>query len=154
ALLTRTAPRDIYDIHNMVRYGLFDEEDQQMLRKCTVYYSAIGAENPPEQFALDNIGRLSAQRIKTDLNPVLRKGEHFELETVQKEVKDHLSAILIPTADEKLFWEKFREGIYLPELIFGKGRELANIRKHPMALWKCQVKENSMAVGISSISKP
>lgn len=28
ALLDRTAPRDLYDIHNMLRYGLFDEIEQ------------------------------------------------------------------------------------------------------------------------------
>ena len=27
ALLTRTAPRDLYDMHNMVKFGLFDESE-------------------------------------------------------------------------------------------------------------------------------
>lgn len=50
ALLTRTAPRDLYDMHNMVKYGLFDESEEDMFRKCAVFYSAIGAEQTPSNF--------------------------------------------------------------------------------------------------------
>lgn len=63
ALLTRTASRDLYDIYNMVRYGLFDESEEEMLRKCVVFYSAIGAEQPPERFELDHIGKISASAL-------------------------------------------------------------------------------------------
>lgn len=138
ALLTRTAPRDLYDMYNMVKYGLFDGSEEDMLRKCTVFYSAIGAERPPEKFELDHIGKVSAQQIKRDLIPVLRKGESFELKVVQKEVQDYLASIMIPTEDEKRFWRAFEEGNYCPEWVFGKSQELQNILKHPMALWKCR----------------
>ncbi len=56
-----------------------------MFRKCTVFYSAIGAEHPPQKFELDNIGKVSSQQIKRDLDPVLRKGERFDLKLIQKE---------------------------------------------------------------------
>lgn len=138
ALLMRTAPRDLYDIHNMVRYGLFDESEEEMLRKCAVFYSAVGAEHPPEKFDLDHIGEISKMQIKRDLYPVLRKGETFDLEAVQKEVGDYLSLIMIPTDGEKAFWEAFAKGDYSPELVFGKGQESENISNHPMALWKCE----------------
>lgn len=138
ALLTRTAPRDLYDIHNMVRYGLFDESEEDMLRRCAVFYSAIGAEQPPAKFELDNIGRVSSQQIKRDLDPVLRKGEKFDLAAVQKEVRDYLESILIPTKEEEMFWRAFAEGSYCPEWVFGDSRELQNISNHPMALWKCR----------------
>lgn len=138
ALLTRTAPRDLYDIHNMVKYGLFDGSEENMLRKCAVFYSAIGAEKPPEKFALDHIGKVSAQKIKRDLNPVLRKGEKFNLDAVQKEVKDYLASIMMPTEEEENFWRAFAERNYCPELVFGESQELQNILGHPMALWKCR----------------
>lgn len=140
ALLTRTAPRDLYDIHNMVKYGLFDESEKEMLRKCAVFYRAIGAEQPPKRFELDNIGKVSSQQIKRDLEPVLRKGERFDLELVQQEVRQYLASILIPTKEEELFWKAFSEGIYQPNRIFGESNELVNIAKHPMALWKCRNK--------------
>ena len=140
ALLARTAPRDLYDMHNMVKYGLFDESEEDMLRKCTVFYSAIGAEKPPEKFELNQIGAVSAQQIKRELNPVLRKGEKFDLKLVQKEVRDYLESVMIPTKTEEKFWRAFTEGDYCPELVFEEGRELQNILKHPMALWKCRDK--------------
>lgn len=141
ALLTRTAPRDLYDMHNMVRFGLFDESEEEMLRKCAVFYSAIGAEQPPEKFELDNIGKVSSQQIKRDLEPVLRKGERFDLDMVQREVREYLENILIPTREERLFWRAFSENVYNPAWIFGEGNEPANIARHPMALWKCRNRE-------------
>ncbi len=140
ALLTRTAPRDLYDMHNMIKYGLFDESEEEMLRKCAVFYSAIGAEQPPKRFELDNIGKVSSQQIKRDLDPVLRKGERFDLELVQQEVREYLASILMPTKEEELFWKAFSEGGYYPDWIFGESNELVNIAKHPMALWKCRNK--------------
>lgn len=140
ALLTRTAPRDLYDMYNMVKYGLFDESEEAMLRKCAVFYSAIGAECPPEKFALDNVGNFTNQQIKRDLDPVLRKGERFDLEMAQIEVCRYLAPVLTPTEEEEMFWKAFGEGRFCPELIFGAAAECANIEKHPMALWKCRDK--------------
>lgn len=141
ALLTRTAPRDLYDMYNMVKYGLFDEGEEEMLRKCAVFYSAIGAEQPPEKFELDNIGKVSVQQIKRDLNPVLRRGERFDMGMAQRQIREYLAAVLIPTREEELFWKNFSESIYHPEWIFGESNELVNIANHPMALWKCRNKE-------------
>ncbi len=113
---------------------------EEMLRKCAVFYSAIGAEQPPEKFKLDKIGKVSSQQIKRDLDPVLRKGERFDLELVQQEVKEYLASILIPTKEEELFWKAFSERSYHPDWIFGESNELVNVAKHPMALWKCRNK--------------
>lgn len=140
ALLTRTAPRDLYDMYNMVKYGLFDESEEAMLRKCAVLYSAIGAECPPEKFELDNVGNVSKQQIKRDLDPVLRKGERFDLEMAQKKVCEYLASILKTTEEEEKYWKAFAEGRYCPELIFGATAECVNVEKHPMALWKCRDK--------------
>ena len=141
ALLTRTAPRDLYDMYNMIKYGLFDESEEAMLRKCAVFYSAIGAECPRKRFEIDNVGNVSKQQIKRVLDPVLRKGERFDLEMAQKEVCKYLASVLMPTKEEEMFWKAFGEGKYCPELIFGATSECANIEKHPMALWKCRDKD-------------
>lgn len=138
ALLTRTTPRDLYDIYNMIRYGLFDKSEKDVFRKCSVFYAAIGAEKPPEKFKLNPIEKISIQQIKRDLNPVLRKNEMLDLKIMQNEVIDYLSSILIPTEKEKNFWRAFANNDYRPELIFGESQELKNIAVHPMALWKCR----------------
>lgn len=83
---------------------------------------------------------MSSRQIKRDLEPVLRKGERFNLELVQQEVREYLASILMPTKEEELFWKAFSEGGYRPDWIFGESNELANIAKHPMALWKCRNK--------------
>lgn len=140
ALLSRTAARDLYDVHNMIIHNLFDGLKLDMLRKCAVFYSAIGAEHPPKEFALENVGRLTKRSITTDLYPVLRRGEKFELSDVQEEIKKYLSGFLAPTVDERIFWDAFGKGIYNPQFVF-EGQELKRIREHPMALWKCRDRE-------------
>ena len=127
-------------MYNMVKYGLFDESEEAMLRKCAVFYSAIGTERPPEKFELDSVGNVSKQQIKRDLDPVLRKGERFDLEMAQKKACEFLASVLVPTEEEELFWKAFAEGRYCPELVFGATAEYVNVEKHPMALWKCRGK--------------
>jgi len=136
ALLSRTAPRDLYDLHNMVRFDVIADDKKELYRKCVVFYSAISTEHPPREFELDNIGNVTKMQIKRDLDPVLRKGEHFDLNQVQEEVKSFLSSILSVNDNEKMFWENFSKGNYKPELIFDE--DIGNIEKHPMALWKCR----------------
>lgn len=103
ALLNRMAPRDLYDMFNVQKYGLFDETEEQEFRKCIMFYAAVASERTPKEIDLEGIGRISAQKIKTDLIPVLRRGERFDLETAQKQVKGYLSGILQPTEEELLF---------------------------------------------------
>ena len=55
ALLNRAAPRDLYDIHTMMKYGLFDEPQEPMLKKCVMFYSAIGSDNVPDRFHFEQI---------------------------------------------------------------------------------------------------
>ncbi len=136
ALLSRTAPRDLYDIHNMVRFGVIDDDMKELYRKCVVFYSAISTEHPPKDFILDNIGNVTKMQIKRDLDPVLRKGESFVLNQVQEEVKNFMLGVLVARENEKLFWKSFSEKEYKPELIFDE--DAGRIKKHPMALWKCR----------------
>lgn len=136
ALLSRTAPRDLYDIHNMVRFGVIDDDMKELYRKCVVFYSAISTEHPPKDFILDNIGNVTKMQIKRDLDPVLRKSESFELNQVQEDVKNFMLDVLVARENEKLFWKSFSEKEYKPELIFDE--DAGRIKKHPMALWKCR----------------
>ncbi|MCM1500075.1 MAG: nucleotidyl transferase AbiEii/AbiGii toxin family protein [Clostridium sp.] len=143
ALLSRTAARDLYDVHNMITHKLFGKPELDMLRRCVVFYSAIGAEHPPKEFAMENVGRLTKRSITTDLYPVLRRGEKFELSDVQDEIRKYLSGVLTPTSDERIFWDAFGNGNYYPEFVFD-GAELQRIKEHPMALWKCRSKEQNI----------
>ena len=114
-----------------------------MLRKCVMFYSAIGSEVCPEQFDLDKIAAVSQQRVKTDLIPVLRKGTWFDVFQAQEKVRHYLGDVLVPEPDELAFWAAFRQKQYQPELLFRDETVLARISLHPMALWKCSEKQRN-----------
>lgn len=142
ALLSRNAARDLYDVFNLQRYRLFDESQEPLLRKCVVFYSAIAAEKAPECFDFNHVMQLVPQRIKTDLIPVLRRGEHFDLGSAQKETIKYLKGFLLPeNSSEVEFWQSFNNQEYRPELVFSDDEFLNRIKWHPMALWKCGGRE-------------
>ena len=142
ALLNRTAPRDLYDIHNLLELGLFDESEQDMLKKCVVFYSCIGSETVHKEFIFESLDKMPQNKIKTDLLPVLRFGAYFDLKPAREKVIDCLKELLVLTPQEKEFIECFGMGEYKPELIFD-GDMLNNVSDHPMAIWKCNnTKEN------------
>lgn len=73
ALLNRTAARDLYDVANMIRYGIFDESEEELLRKCVLFYTALSAVSFHNGLDMGVFDQLTEHRIKTDLLPVLRK---------------------------------------------------------------------------------
>lgn len=137
ALLNRTAPRDLYDIYNMLEFGLFDESEEALLRKCVVFYSCIGSESVHEEFVFENINKMSQNQIKTDLLPVLRFSAYFDLSHARERVIGYLKELLTLDENEIKFMSSFDKGDYQPELLF-EGEKLENIKSHPMAIWKCR----------------
>lgn len=51
-----------------------------MLKKCAIFYYAVGGEDVSETFNLGKIDELTEYKIRTDLYPVIRKKERFDLE--------------------------------------------------------------------------
>ena len=137
ALLDRTAPRDLYDIDNMVKYGLFNGvKERDMLRRCAVFYIAVGNKEVPERINLDIIDEITWYRIKTDLISVKRKREKFDLDETKKRVKGYLEDTMRLTDLENRFLQEFREKKYHPEYLFENQEIVNRLEKHPMALWK------------------
>lgn len=139
ALMNRSAARDLYDIFNLQKYGLFDEPQEAVFKKCIMLYAAIASENVPEHFDFTGIENISAQKIKTELIPVLRRTERFDLGTAKARVGKYLKGILLPDGDLS-FWGSFAKGEYKPELLFHDSEILSRITEHPMAQWKCSRK--------------
>ena len=108
-----------------------------MLRRCVVYYSAVCGERAPETFDIDRIDSLTKYKIKTDLLPVIRRTERFDLAAAQNRVKTYLNELLVQTDAERSFCDAFRNKDYRPELLF-HGEMLERVKNHPMALWKCR----------------
>ena len=141
ALLTRSAARDLYDMSNMVTFGLFSESEAEILRKCTLFYFTIASDEVPEQSNIKRIYSLTAHKIRTDLQPVLRKRERFDLLAAQKRVEGYLTELLTLTANEQQYLDNFRDGEYKPELLFADTDILERIRNHPMVTWKLRPTE-------------
>ena len=136
ALLTRAATRDLYDINNMLYFGLFDETELPLLRKCTIFYYAIGGEEVSETFNLEKIDELTEYKIRTDLYPVIRKKEQFDLAAAKQRVTGYLSMFSELGDGETEFLRAFKNGEYHPELLFENEQILERICNHPMAMWK------------------
>lgn len=137
ALLDRAAPRDLYDVDNMIKYGLFNgTEAKDILRKCTIFYMAVGNKEVPERIELNVVDEITQYRIKTDLIPVKRKKERFDLDETKRRVRNYLEDTMQLTVSEKHFLEEFREKKYHPEYLFDDLETINRVEKHPMALWK------------------
>lgn len=138
ALLSRAAARDLYDTYNMVHLKLFNDSELTELRKAIVFYTAISQDEVPEQYKVNAIDRITVRKIRTDLLPVIQKGQFIELEQMKTEVKSFLEQLLVLTEQEQEFLRLFTQKEYHPELLFDDAMIVARIRNHPMALWKMQ----------------
>lgn len=117
-LINRSAPRDLYDIHNLLEFGLFDESEQDMLRKCVVFYSCIGSEKARNKFAFESLDKMPQNKIKTDLLPVLRFGAYFDLKPAREKVINYLQNLLTLSQQEQEFINQLKKGYFMPELLF------------------------------------
>lgn len=138
ALLRRAAARDLYDVSNMIRYNLFDNSELELLKKCVIFYNAISSKGADTSFDPVLIDSITQRKIKTDLLPVIKRSDDFNLESAKKIVKQFVSELMILTDKEKSFLDKFSQKAYLPELLFEDKMILNRIKKHPMAVWKTQ----------------
>ena len=55
---------------------------------------------------------------------------------MKKDVREYLKDILIIDDNIKLFYDKFQQGIYEPELLFDDRKIVERIKEHPMLIWK------------------
>ncbi|MFI3213038.1 MAG: nucleotidyl transferase AbiEii/AbiGii toxin family protein [Eubacteriales bacterium] len=139
ALMSRAAARDLYDFNNMVYYGLFDSKEEALFRKCIIYYNTISQPVVNKTFDTSAIDRLTFQKIKRDLFPVLRKKEKFDLEEMKVSAGKYICNLMQVTPEEMEYMEAFERKKYRPELLFANEDILKNIEHHPMALWKCKI---------------
>lgn len=136
ALINRAAARDLYDIHNMISFDILSESDYELLRKATIFYTAISQESIPNKYDFSKIEQISSRKIKTELQPVIYKNESISLESMKAKVVAFLSQLLTLSAEEDAFLTEFSNNNYLPELLFEDEELLTRIQNHPMALWK------------------
>jgi hypothetical protein len=122
----------------MIRFGLFSDKDYSMLKKTVIFYSTVSSKIIDMEFNLSNIDKVTQYKIRTDLYPVLRKTEKFDLESARKNVRDFLADLLVLRSEEKEYLQAFKQKRYLPELLFDDPKIIKRISRHPMALWKTE----------------
>ncbi len=136
ALLSRAAPRDLYDVNRMIKNNLII--NKRMLKKCLIFYNMVGGNQDIDNFQYDKIRQISFMKYKTQLKPVISKTDKFDLEKAKILVIKYLKDLIKITNREQKFIDEFRKQNYRPELLFNNSDILNNIKSHPMALWRCK----------------
>lgn len=139
ALLSRATPRDLYDVNAMIENDVIN--DTVLLRKCLIFYNAIGGDYDIQTLDYKNIERLDYRKYKTQLKPVISKDDKFDIEKAKEIVIAYVKDLLVLTDSEKEFLSKLQEKIYAPELLFSDEGIIINVKNHPAALWR--VRENN-----------
>lgn len=138
ALTGRGAARDLYDLNNMIYYGLFGEPDLTLLRKCAVFYLAVAGDAAAQGFSFKKPYSITARTVKTDLLPMIRNADKFDFVAAKNRVSEFLSELLTLNDRESAFLQRFSSGYYEPELLFEGDEILRRVGNHPMAMWRIQ----------------
>ena len=141
ALMSRAAARDLYDFNNMIYFGLFDESEHELFRKCIIFYASISTDKINKTFNTSAIDGLEFSKIRRDLFPVLRKKDNFNLDERKEEAIKFIKELMVLTEEEKEYLDMFEKGEYIPSLLFSNNKILENIVEHPMAIWKMQLEQ-------------
>ena len=146
AFFERSKPRDIFDIYMLAKSGKFSlPEEKQLLRKCTIFYGAIGNEkkNPIFTDNVSFINDIPFKDIKTQLLPMLHINYgKYDVNEINTTVINYIQNLMVPDQNDLDFWDSFIEGKYNPHLLFSK--EIAdNLMNHPVALRTQKIYINS-----------
>ena len=117
--------------------GLF-EGQRDLFRKCFVFYMTISADTLNKSFDTSAIDTLDFNKIRRDLFPVLNRKDNFQLDERKKLAKDYIDSLMVLTAGEQKYLDKFEQKKYMPELLFEDAEIVERVKNHSMALWKCK----------------
>jgi len=134
ALLSRAAPRDLYDVHMMVEKSIIADRD--LFRKCFAFYNVCGGDQSADNIDYEKFGKFTFDMIRRQLKPVLEKTDRFDVNAAVPTVREYLLTALSLSENEKEFVRLFREKIYKPELLFDDKEIVSRIQAHPMVLWR------------------
>ena len=133
ALIDRSKPRDLFDVNKLKKNMMFIEEDK--LRKMTVFYLSLDGIFDINEHTFDSIRAIGQEDIKKELQPVLAKGNMFDLNTAKEEVIKFLKDLLTLSDKENKYLKEFSKGNFDPYLLF-ESDDAERAAKHPMAKWR------------------
>lgn len=133
ALIDRSKPRDLYDATALLDTS--KSLDKVLLKKAVIFYLTLDGVYDINNMTFEKIKAISQHSVKTELLPVLKKAESFDLEVAKESVIELLNQLLSLDEFETQYLKDFSLGNYDPSLLFDKNvAERAS--KHPMAKWK------------------
>ena len=133
ALIDRSKARDLFDVNELKKNMTFIEENR--LRKMTVFYLSLDGIFDVNEHTFDLIRLISQEDIKKAIQPVLPKGNLFDLNTAKEEVITFLKELLLLTDNEKKYLLEFSKGNFDPYLLFDIN-DAERAARHPMAKWR------------------
>ena len=69
--------------------------DMELLRKCLVFYNAIGGDYDIQELDYKNVERLDYRKYKTQLKPVISKDDKFDIEKAKEKVLAYVKNLLV-----------------------------------------------------------
>ena len=133
ALLTRTAPRDMFDIYILLKSGL--KLDERALKKCFIFYVCLAQDF--RKLDTESIGRIDSLEIKKFLLPLMEKGKRIDMDDISKKVNEFASRMLELNENEQKFIERFYEQKNADlDLLFDEMRYNPQLKEHPMIEWR------------------
>ena len=136
AFFERTKPRDLYDLYSLSESGLMaTEEERNLLKKCTVFYSTIGNDSSENWLGrdIDQLTQMSFSKIRSQLLPMLRiKAGAYPKTKIENAVAEFVKSVMQLDEADKEFVKRFQSGDYRPELLFGT--QMRHLEHHPVAL--------------------
>ncbi len=136
ALISRGTPRDVFDVYFMI--DKLPYMNMEVLKKCLIFYNMVGGDQSVDNISYEVLESLNYYKFKTQLKPLLKKSDKFNIEEAKKKVIEFVRNLLVFDDSEVEFIELFKQRIYKPELLFNEETILENIKNHPMALWRCK----------------
>ena len=135
AALNRVAPRDIYDVANIVDYT--GNYDRRLFRKIVILLGASQREDFRKVKA-DKLYEISDKDIKDSLYPLLPQDKRINKKELFDKIIPFVIDILKFTSSEKEFLDRYLDyAEYKPELLFYEYPDLIpRIEEHPVLLWK------------------
>ena len=133
ALIDRHKPRDLFDIYKLK--GYMPNLDKDRVRKLAVFYLSLDGIFELNESSFDNVNKIAQDSIKKELQPVLTKGNMFDLNVAKEEAIKFLKDLLTLTDNEKKYLEEFAKGNFDPHLLF-EPNDAERAAKHPMAKWR------------------
>ncbi len=133
ALVTRAAPRDLYDVYMLINSDL--EFDEELLKKCFIFYVCLAKDfrrlNPASVEATNPL------EIKKFLLPLMEKRMKVDLNEMKTIVEEFVSKLLSLNEKEQtfidLFYRKKRVDL---DLLFEGVKYNPELKNHPMLAWK------------------